>query len=454
MTKALVSLMTLSLALSACTMAPTYERSALPVAAEWPTAAPLPATGSLKWRDLFTDPALQGTIQLALDNNRDLRVAALNIERARALYRIQRADLLPTLDASAGGNRSHSDTAGNSDTYSADLNLDWELDLFGRIRSLNRAALEDFLATQETRKAVAISLIADTADAWLTLAADQDLLAITRQTFAARRDAYDIAQGRARLGAIDDLELNQARVQFEEAREDIANIETQIDQDKAALTLLAGAPLPGNLLPAALHDQAVTASLPVGVPSDVLLNRPDVLAAEHDLKAANANIGAARAAFFPSISLTGSADSASNALGDLFSNGTNSYSYGVRLNLPIFSGGANRAGLRSVQVNRDIALAQYEKAIQSAFTDVSQALAVRARIDERLSARQAATDAAQRSLTLSQARYRNGADSYLVLLDAQRTLYGSQQSLVNLRLAKASNLVALYRSVADTGGVD
>ena len=240
MTKALASLMTLSLALSACTMAPTYERSALPVAAEWPTAAPLPATGSLKWRDLFTDPALQGTIQLALDNNRDLRVAALNIERARALYRIQRADLLPTLDASAGGNRSHSDTAGNSDTYSADLNLDWELDLFGRIRSLNRAALEDFLATQETRKAVAISLIADTADAWLTLAADQDLLAITRQTFAARRDAYDIAQGRARLGAIDDLELNQARVQFEEAREDIANIETQIDQDKAALTLLAG----------------------------------------------------------------------------------------------------------------------------------------------------------------------------------------------------------------------
>ncbi len=454
MTRTCVSLAALSLVLSACTMAPTYERSALPVAAEWPVAATLPATGSLKWRDLFTDPALQGTIQLALDNNRDLRIAALNIERARALYRIQRADLLPTLDASAGGTRSHSDISGDSDSYSADLNLDWELDLFGRIRSLNRAAREDFLATRETRNAVAISLIADTADAWLTLAADQDLLAITRQTFAARKEAYDIAQGRARLGAIDDLELNQARVQFEEAREDIANVETLINQDKAALTLLAGASLPGNLLPAALPDQAIATSLPVALPSDVLLNRPDVLAAEYDLKAAHANIGAARAAFFPSISLTGSTGSASNALGDLFSDGTNSYSYGVRLNLPIFSGGANRAGLKSVQINRDIALAQYEKAIQSAFTDVSQALAVRARIDERLSARQAATEAAQRSLTLSQARYQNGADSYLLLLDAQRTLYGSQQSLVNLRLAKASNLVALYRSVADTGSLD
>ncbi len=454
MTKALVSVMALSLALSACTMAPAYKRSALPVAAEWPVTAPLPNTGNLKWRDLFTDPALQGTIQLALDNNRDLRVAALNIERARALYRIQRADGLPVLDASAGGTHLHSDASGDGDNYSADLNLDWELDLFGRIRALNRAAREDFLATQEARKAVAISLIADTANAWLTLAADQDMLAITRQTYAARKDAYDIAQGRARLGAIGDLELNQARVQFEEAREDIANIETQIDQDKAAITLLTGAPLPANLLPVAFDDRAVAASLPVGIPSDVLLNRPDVLAAEHDLKAANANIGAARAAFFPSISLTGSAGSASDALGDLFSNGANSYSYGVRLNLPIFNGGANLAGLKSVQVNRDIVLARYEKAIQSAFSEISQALAVRARIDERLSARQAATDAARRSLSLSQARYQNGADSYLVLLDAQRTLYASEQSLINLRLAKASNLVALYRTVADTGSVD
>ena len=454
MTRIVVSLIALVTALSACTMAPRYERSALPVASEWPVTAPVETQGSLKWRDLFIDPALQGTIRLALDNNRDLRVAALNIERARAQYRIQRADLLPTLDASAGGTRAHSDSAGDSDTYTADLNLDWELDLFGRIRSLNRAALEDFLATDETRNAVTIALIADVADAWLTLASDQDLLVITRQTLATRKDAYDIAVGRARLGAIGDLDLNQARIQFEEAREDLANVQTLIDQDKAALTLLAGAPVPDRLLPAAFDDHAVAGSLPVGIPSDVLLRRPDVLAAEHDLKAANANIGAARAAFFPSISLTGSAGSASGALGDLFSNGTNSYSYGVRLNVPIFSGGANLAGLKSVKINRDIALAQYEKAIQSAFTEVAQALAVRARIDERLSARQAATDAARRSLSLSQARYQSGADSYLVLLDAQRTLYSSEQSLVSLRLAKASNLVALYRSVADTGSLD
>lgn len=453
MMRTLVSLITLSAALSACTMTPAYERPALPVATAWPAAAPTTA-GSLKWRDLFIDPALRDTIQLALDNNRDLRVSALNIERARALYRIQRADLLPAVDASAGGTRSHSDATGDRDTYSADLNLDWEIDLFGRIRALNRAALEDFFATRENRNAVAISLVADVADAWLTLAADQELLAITRQTYASRKEAYEIAQGRARIGAIDDLELNQARVQFEEAREDIANVETLIDQDKAALTLLAGTPVPATLLPAAFSDQAVAGALPVGVPSEVLLNRPDVLSAEHSLKAANADIGAARTAFFPSISLTGTAGSASNALGDLFSSGTNAYSYGVRLNLPIFSGGANLAGLRSVQATRDIALAQYEKAIQSAFSEVSQALAVRARIDERLSARQAATEAAQRSLILGQARYQNGADSYLVLLDTQRTLYASQQSLINLRLAKASNLVELYRAVADTASLD
>ena len=435
--------------LSACTMAPHYERPAAPVAADWPVATPS-SSAQIKWRDLFLDPKLQQTIQLALDNNRDLRASTLNVARAKAQYGIERSGLFPALDGNASGTKSHTDAAGDSQAYTANLGLSWEIDLFGRVRSLSNAAKEDFFATQENRNAAEISLIAATAQAWLDLAADRDALKLTQQTYDVRKNAFDIAEGRSRLGAIDDLDLADARTLMEQARGDLAAAETAVDQDKAALTLLTGvASISDDLLPDGLHDGQLAASLPVGLPSDVLLKRPDVLAAEHDLKAANADIGAARAAFFPSISLTGQTGSASTSLGQLFNSGTGQWSYGAKLGVPIFEGGANINGLRSAKAGRDIAVANYEGAIQQAFSDVSQALAVRARIDERLDAGRNAADAATTAMKLSQARYDAGADSYLVLLDAQRTQYGAQGTLIQLEALKASNLVALYRALGD-----
>lgn len=440
------------LILSACTLAPRYEPPVLPVATQWSAPAPTASGAQMSWRQLFLDPRLQETIELSLSNNRDLRVAAANVQQARARYGIERAGLLPGVDAGAAGSRSGGDSQADSETYSADLGLSWELDLFGRVRSLNRGALESFFASEANRDGVEIALIAAVADAWLGLAADQDALNLARQTLTARQEAYRIAEGRAQIGVIGDLELAQQRTQLEQARGDVAQLETAIDQDLSVLNLLAGIAVPLDILPAGLPDAAV-GETPVGLPSDVLLNRPDVRAAEHALKAANADIGVARAAFFPSISLTGATGFASSDLGALLESGNGGWSYGARLNLPIFSGGANVNRLRGAQAARDSAVAQYERAIQSAFNDVNQALAVRARIDTRLSAQTAATQAAERAFTLSRARFDAGSDSYLTLLDAQRTFYASQQSLINLRYLRSSNLVALYRALGNKAGL-
>ncbi len=436
--------------LSACTLAPKYARPEAPVATNWPVATPeAPASGPVRWRDLFLDSRLQKTIDLAVANNRDLRVAVLSITRARAQYGIARSDLFPALDGTLSGSKSHTPSAGDAQSYSASLGLSWELDLFGRVRSLNKAALEDFFSAQENRNAVQISLVGDVADAWLSLAADQDALKLAQQTLASRKEGLDIATGQAKIGTASDLDLAQAETEYQSARQTVAQGQTAIDQDKAALTLLVGAPLTDDLLPDGLRDGVVASALPVGLPSQVLLNRPDVLSAEHDLKAANADIGAARAAMFPAISLTGATGSASTALGDLFKSGHNTWSYGTSIKQSIFAGGANVNGVRSAKASRDIAVAQYEKSIQTAFRDVSDALAVRARIDERLDAQARATDAAATALRLSQATYKAGSSSYLTLLDAQRTLYSAQQNLITLRALKASNLVALYQAVAD-----
>jgi len=436
-------------ALSACTMAPRYERPTAPVAAEWPVEAPAASNAPIKWRDLFTDPRLQSTVDLALEQNRDLRVAALNVEKAQAQYRIARADLLPAIDASLSNPRSQT-----SRSYTANLGLSaYEIDLFGRVRSLKNAAIESFFAERENRNAVQISLIAAVTTQWLTLASDQDQLRLAQQTLSTRMDTLTIAEGRAKIGVLSDLDLASIQVLAQTARADVARLQTVIDQDKAALTLLTGAPLTADRLPDGLQTGQVADTLPVGLPSDVLLNRPDVLTAEHDLKSANANIGAARAAFFPRITLTGSTGSSSPDLDGLFKSGNGTWSFVPSISIPIFSGGANIAGLKSAEASRDIAVAQYEKTIQSAFSEVSDALAVRARIDERLNAQTAATDAAQRSLTLSQARYDNGVDSYLTLQDAQRTLYASQQTLISLQALRATNLVDLYKALGDDGSL-
>lgn len=453
----LPSLLALAVGVSGCTLAPRYERPGLPVAQNWSVPAPAAASDArLSWRDLFTDPALQKTIELALANNRDLRVATLNVQKARAQYGVTRAGLLPSLDATGSGAKSHlntptaaTDANGDSESYAAGLSASWELDLFGRVQSLKNAAREDVFAAQENRNAAQIALIAAVADAWIGLAADQDALNLSQQTYASLNDAYGIAQKQAGIGAISDLDLNQIKTEMEQARVNAAAAATAVDQDKAALTLLLGADLPADLTPTGLSGDVVANDIPVGLPSGVLLNRPDVLAAEHDLKAYNADIGAARAAFFPSISLTGATGAASSALSDLFRSASGKWSYGAGLSVPIFAGGANLNALRAAKVSRDIAVAQYEQAIQSAFSDVNKALAVRARIDERLDAQTAATGAAQTSLDLSQARYRAGADSYLTLMTAQRTLYASQSALIGLKALKADNLVALYAAIAD-----
>ncbi|MDI7776474.1 efflux transporter outer membrane subunit [Asticcacaulis sp. EMRT-3] len=457
MTKAVFAFASLGLLLSACSMAPPYERPALPVAQTWPLAAPAAtaAASPVSWRDLLTDPALQNTIKLALANNRDLRVATLNVAKARAQYGIERAGLFPSLDGTGAGSKSHTDTPNaitgktKTESYSASLGASWQLDLFGRVQSLKNAAKQDFFAQTENRNAAEISLIAAVADAWLQLAADQDQLRLSQQTYDTQKDAFDIAGKQAQIGVLSDLDLNQIRTEMEQARANTAAAATAVDQDKAALTLLVGNAVPDNLLPDGLKPDMVAASIPVGLPSDVLLNRPDILAAEHNLKAYNADIGAARAAFFPSISLTGSAGSASTDLGHLFGSGTGVWSYGANLAVPIFAGGANLNNLRSAKVSRDIAVAQYEQAIQQAFSDVNQALAVRARIDERLDAESASADAAAQSLKLSQALYQVGSDSYLTLMTAQRTSYSAQQALITLQALKARNLVALYAALGD-----
>lgn len=448
---------TASLSLSACTMAPRYERSALPVATQFPTevATSTASAQTLPWRSVFTDTRLQSVIDQSLSNNRDLRAAVLNVERARQQYRIQRAGLLPGVDASVAGTRGDTgqvDTTGNfigdTEVFSANIGAAWELDLFGRVRSLSQSALNNYFAVAENRKAAQISLISAVASTWLTLAADQDQLRLAQDTLRSREESLALTQRRFDLGASDSLGLRQAQILTEQARGDVAQLTALVQQDRNALTLLVGAEVAANLLPDALPEDALLADLPVGLPSEVLLNRPDVLAAEFNLKSANANIGAARAAFFPRIALTGSVGKASTDLGELF-DGTDTWSFSPSISVPIFAGGANRANLGAAQAGRDIALAQYEGAIQSAFRDVADQLAIRATIDDRLTAQTRIVEASSESNRLAQLRFDQGIDSRLTLIDAERTQYAAQQQLIGVRLLRSLNLINLY---AATGG--
>ncbi|WP_332772408.1 efflux transporter outer membrane subunit [Phenylobacterium sp.] len=461
--RTLAAVLLAATAVSACTMAPRYERPALPVAQAWPqaVAAQGPSAAELDWRQVFQDPRLQGVIDLALKENRDLRVAVSNIERARSQYRVQRAALLPTLNATGSQTQSRTPAsvsqtgqAFETEQYSATVGLSaYELDLFGRVRSLSAAALQNYFATEENRRAAQISLIGEVASTYLTLAADQDLLAITRDTLKAREDALSLARKRFEGGATSALDLRQTETLAEQARSDAATAEALVDLDRNALRLVVGAEVPADLLPnGGLTEIAVLADLPPGLPSDILTRRPDVLAAEHTLQAQNANIGAARAAFFPRITLTGATGNASTDLDRLFSAGTGTWSFMPQITLPIFAGGANIAGLGVARANRDIAVSQYEKAVQTGFREVSDALAVRATIRQRIEAQERLVAAAAEVQRLTQARYDRGVDGYLALLDAQRTLYGARQNLTNTRLVEATNRVTLYRALGGGAG--
>jgi multidrug efflux system outer membrane protein len=453
-------LLGMTVVLSGCMRQGAYTRPAPPVPNTWPDSAATPAgapeapaAAGVKWQEFFLDNRLQSVIELALGNNRDLRVAALNIEKVQALYRIQRAEQFPTVNASAAADvyrlpekMSTTGQAQRVEQYNVSLGAAaWELDLFGRIRSLKAGVLEQYLATEQARSATQIALVAAVANSYLALAADQDNLRLAQETLKAQQASYELILRTRQAGIASDLDLRQAQSQVEAARVDIARYTGQVALDKNALDLLVGTPVAAGLLPAELGSDRALKDIAAGLPSEVLLRRPDILLAEHQLKSAYANIGAARAAFFPRIALTAGAGLMSGDLADLFRGGATTWSFAPQVALPIFDAGARRANLKAAQVDRDIAIAEYEKAIQSAFREVSDSLSLRTRLMEQQDAQQALVDTLAETYRLSDARYKAGIDSYLSVLIAQRSLYGSQQVLVSLRLARLSNLVTLYK---------
>lgn len=455
-TKTLLLTGVVALGLGGCTLAPHYERPVSPVPATFPGGdAYAPAAGaaaSLTYQDVVLDPRLRRLIAQALDTNRDLRIAAANIAAARAQYGIQRADLLPKAQVAGAATTSGSgegDNAQSSRAYSVRLGVSaYELDFFGRIRSLSAAALDRYLATEAGARATRIALVADIADAWSAYAADATLLAIAEDTAASAQNSVRLTQARLEGQVAPRTDLSQAQGVLADAQASIAEQKTAVAQDLNALQLLIGAPVDPALLPRSIDEtDAAFALVPAGVDSSVLLRRPDVIQAEYALKAANANIGAARAALFPSISITGLAGVASGALNALFEGGAFTYSAGANLALPIFQGGAGMAGVAQSKAQRDAALASYEKAIQAAFRDTADALARQGTLETQLTAQRAALAAAQDVDRLTEARYRAGVDSFLTSLVAQRSLYAARRSMTAVQLTGAVNRVALYRAL-------
>ncbi len=451
-----------------CTLAPEYARPAAPVPAAWPTGAAYAATeaatnataaADLGWQTFFTDDKLRQVIGASLTNNLDLRVAALNVELARAIYGIQRAALLPTLDAGASGSKagipadlSSSGQRQTSTRYDANLGVAaWEIDFFGRIRSLKDRALQEYLATEQARRSAQILLVSSVAEAYLALAADRESLRLAETTLAAQQGAYDLIKRRCEIGIVAELDLYRAQTQVDTARGDVAQFKQRTAQGENALNLLAGAPVPAELQPAQLTDVTPPQALQAGLSSDVLLRRPDVAQSEELLKAANADIGAARAAFFPRISLTAAFGTASSELDGLFQSGSKAWSYAPQMTLPIFDARIWSA-FKAAKAQQKIAVAQYEKSIQSAFREVADALAVRGTVNARVSAQASLVQAVAATYRLSTSRYDKGVDSYLSVLDAQRSLYGAQQGLVLLRFAEQANQVRLYAVLG--GGCD
>jgi NodT family efflux transporter outer membrane factor (OMF) lipoprotein len=402
----------------------------------------------MAWQRFFADARLQQLIGLALANNRDLRVSTLNIEQARAAYQIQRSDRLPKITAVANENRTTTGADNNpvATTYQAGLAMTaFELDFFGRVRNLSQSALSQYLATEEARKTAQISLVASVANTYLTFLADEELLALTQQTLKTREESLRLTNLRFQNGVSSKLDLQQAVSLVEQARTTLAQAQRQRAQDLNALTLLIGQPIPDSLPQGATLAATQLPDLPAGLPSDLLMSRPDIRAAEQQLIAANANIGAARANYFPRISLTATTGSVSNELSGLFKSGSYGWTFSPQALLPIFDFGARRAGVESARAGRDIAVARYEQSIQTAFREVADALAGQATFTEQLRAQQAVAAAEADRFRLSDLRYRSGTASYLDLLDAQRSLFNAQQQAIGANLLRLQNQVTLYR---------
>ncbi|WDZ95815.1 efflux transporter outer membrane subunit [Herbaspirillum sp. WKF16] len=455
--------LTLAALAAGCSLQPTYNRPDAPVAASYPTGpaygaqAPTAtaAAGDLDWQDFLRDPRLRRLVEIALKNNRDLRVAALNVDKVRAQYQVQHSALAPQLDAGADlaasrkpGSVSSSGKTTYTRDYSANLGVSWELDFFGRIRSLSDAALQQYFASGYAQQAAKIALISQVADQYLTLLAYDEQLQITKDTFDTARQSYDIMKLQYDTGTLSELDLRLSQTTLEQAQISYSAQVRAKAQAQNAMVLLIGQSMPADL-PAGLtlDRQHLLSDVPAGLPSDLLQHRPDILQAESVLRSENANIGAARAAFFPAISLTGSTGSMSPTLGGLFAPGSGAWTFSPSISLPIFSGGANQANLDAAEVQKGIAAAQYEKAIQTAFKEVADGLAARGTYDDQLAAQQRYADAQQRRLELAQMMYDNGADSYLNVLAAHTDLYNARQSLISARLNRLTNLVDLYRTL-------
>jgi outer membrane protein, multidrug efflux system len=479
-------------ALAGCSLIPDYHRPQPPVAAGYPTGGAydgasqsperaVQSADAIGWRDFFADPRLQSLIDIALRNNRDLRVAALNVAAAQAQYRVQRADLFPQISASNSGELGSlpasatiptGATGVGSGTTSGSANANsnvistgsqhvpfhfynvgvgftsYELDLFGRLRSLTSRAFEQYLGEADTARSTQISLVAEVASGYLSILADQALLKVTRDTLTSETDSYDLTDAMFKQGSTTLLSLRQAETTVDTARANLALFTRQSEQDENALVLLLGEPIPADL-PAAksLDEQGLLSDLPAGLPSDLLFRRPDVVAAEHNLIAANANIGAARAAFFPSISLTASGGVAGSQLNRLFTPAGTTWSFAPQINIPIFTAGQNQGNLDLAKAQKNIQVAQYEKTIQTAFREVSDALAARSTYVDQLRAQHQLVDAAADSVRLSTMLFRAGVDNYLPVLTAQQTLYSAQQTLLSLEQAQLTNLVTLYKAL-------
>ena len=466
------SLIAVAVALLAagCTLAPHYERPAAPVTATFPTggvydqqpgasgtrSANGQAAVDIGWRDFFVDQRLQQLIEIALKNNRDLRVSVLNMQASAAQYRIVRAGLLPTLDAAASESRQRTPrdlllsplSPTISTTYSVGLNASWEIDFFGRVQSLKDQALAQYLATAQARKSAEIALVSQVAAQYLTVLELDDLQKVTQNTLITAQESYRITKVQFDNGTGSELDLRQAQTVVETAS---ANLQTEMRlraQADNALALLIGEALPADLpqgMP--LSDQSLLTDIPAGLPSDLLTRRPDIMEAEENLLAANANIGAARAAFFPKVTLTGSAGTLSPTLGGLFKPGSAAWSFAPSITLPIFEGGQNIANLNLANIEKNVQIATYEKAIQTAFREVADGLAARGTYDEQIAALERDVAAEQRRLDLSTLRYKNGVDSYLSVLTAQTDLYVAQQLLVSARMERLQNLVTLYQAL-------
>lgn len=463
-------------ALTACSFEPAYRRPAPAVPAALPDAGQAETLAAIDYRQVFLDPKLIALIDRALANNQDLKAALANVRSARALVTVARADLFPQLDGSAGlttgdssnetrgntgatnaagGNGNGASTGGRRTTYNADLGVSWEIDLFGRLRSLNNAAFDTYLGSEAAQRGARLSLVAGVANAYLTLAADRSLLAIATETRTSAAKSVELTRALLKGGVAPRTDLRQAETILAQAEADQASLETAVAQDRNALQLLVGATVEDDLLPGSIESlDGQLAEVPAGLDSSILLRRPDVVETEYALRAANARIGAARSAFFPRIGLTALAGFASSALSNLFQGSAFTWSVAPSATLPIFDGGTNLGNLRYSKAQRDLALANYQKAIQSAFRDVADALARRATIDRQLAASTQLDASARDSLFLANARYREGIDPYLNMLDAQRTAYGAAQTLARTRLIKAQNLVTLYQSLGGDQLID